>query len=97
MTQISPLEQRLLRQADLKRRFMEIIQLPVAFHLTSDGLDRIKVPRKELVIYPERQPMCNYYYVVVDPETKQPVKIENIYTDTAGEKHLDSFNVSVTF
>lgn len=93
MQHISAQEQRIIRLADLWANWPEIEQLPVAFPLTADGLDCILVPRRTLRFYYERSPLCDYYYVAVDPVTEQPVKVGNVYTNLAGISKIDWFDV----
>lgn len=93
MQHISAQEQGAIRLADLRDNWQEIKQLPVAFPLGADGLDCIQVTRRTLRHYNERSPLCDYYYVAVDPVTEQPVKVGNVYTNLAGISKIDWFDV----
>jgi len=88
---IDPFKQRQLRIEHLLQHIEKIRHLPRTFHGDHDGMDRIAVRHQDFPFQRGTERMSEYYYVVVEPNTKVIVRIENPYEDLRGISHLDSF------
>lgn len=93
MQHLNSSEQRRLRLRDFHDHRDEIMRLPVKFTGPADGLDRVLVTRRKLLLWPQRNPMSDYYYVLVSPITKEPLRIENPYTNLKCVTVIDSFPI----